>query len=314
MTAATSSLSGVGRLIKDPRVLLGLVPATLAALNGADVPLMDLPPSPAPLNFAAKLAAIVMSVAVLCVTCIYATYPRILKIAVLSGILSGVSWRIYGSFIVWAHTSNLTIDTLLDTAQIVLFALPFAFATVCFTAVGYVIQGSSQRERQQAVRLTNKDTAKEPTSYSSCFISYSSQDHAFAELLHGDLRKSGVQCWFAPEDMKIGDPIRQRIDEAIHQHDKLLVVLSENSVGSSWVANEVEATFEKERHLGKIFLLPLRVDDEVMNTDLAWAADIRRTRNIGDFRNWQDPTSYKRSLDRLLRDLKADERSMVAVP
>src|SRR5947209_8656511 len=37
----------------------------------------------------------------------------------------------------------------------------------------------------------------------SCFISYSSQDHAFAEQLHTDLERHGVKCWFAPHDMKI---------------------------------------------------------------------------------------------------------------
>ena len=40
---------------------------------------------------------------------------------------------------------------------------------------------------------------------------YSSQDQAFAERLHADLQSKGVHCWFAPEDMKIGDKIRPRM-------------------------------------------------------------------------------------------------------
>ena len=39
----------------------------------------------------------------------------------------------------------------------------------------------------------------------SCFISYSSKDQEFAERLHADLQAKGVRCWFAPEDLKIGD-------------------------------------------------------------------------------------------------------------
>jgi hypothetical protein len=35
------------------------------------------------------------------------------------------------------------------------------------------------------------------------------------------------------------------------------------------------------------------------------AADIRRTRHIGDFRKWKDHDSFQKSLDRLLRDLKS---------
>jgi len=72
--------------------------------------------------------------------------------------------------------------------------------------------------------------AMEPIQFYSCFISYSSKDHEFAERLYADLQAKNVRCWFAPEEMKIGDRIRPRIDEAIRVHDKLLLVLSESSV------------------------------------------------------------------------------------
>jgi hypothetical protein len=48
----------------------------------------------------------------------------------------------------------------------------------------------------------------------SCFISYSTKDHDFAERIYADLQSKGVRCWFAPEDLKIGDRFRQRIDES----------------------------------------------------------------------------------------------------
>jgi len=72
--------------------------------------------------------------------------------------------------------------------------------------------------------------------YYSCFISYSSKDEEFAVKLHRDLQAEGVRCWFAPEDMKIGDRIRDEIDQAIRFHDKLLLILSEQSVESDWSA------------------------------------------------------------------------------
>src|SRR5215471_3522555 len=75
----------------------------------------------------------------------------------------------------------------------------------------------------------------QPFQFYSCFISYTSKDHAFAERLHADLQNNGVRCWFAPEDMKIGDRIRPRIDETIRVYDKLLLVLSKASVASQWV-------------------------------------------------------------------------------
>ncbi len=112
--------------------------------------------------------------------------------------------------------------------------------------------------------------------------------------------------WGAPEDLKIGDRFRQRIDEAVRMYDKLLVVLTDASVASSWVEKEVETAFEQERKRGSTVLFPVRLDDAVMSADVAWAADIRRTRHIGDFTRWTDHDSYRRAFDRLLRDLKAD--------
>ncbi len=139
----------------------------------------------------------------------------------------------------------------------------------------------------------------------SCFISYSSKDGEFARSLHDDLQNNGVRCWFAPEDLKIGDKFRGRIDDAIRIHDKLLIVLSENSIRSSWVEKEVETALEKERLCGCIVLFPIRLDDGIMNTDQAWAADIRRTRRIGDFSHRKDKESYQRAFERLIRDLRA---------
>jgi hypothetical protein len=140
----------------------------------------------------------------------------------------------------------------------------------------------------------------------SCFISYSSKDDDFAQRLHADLQQKGVRCWFAPEELKIGDKFRMRIDESIRIHDKLMVILSENSIRSPWVEEEVEAALEKERKQNKLVLFPIRLDDAVMETDQAWAASLRRMRHIGDFRAWKDHDQYQRSFDRLLRDLKAE--------
>jgi hypothetical protein len=139
----------------------------------------------------------------------------------------------------------------------------------------------------------------------SCFISYTSEDEAFACKLHGDLQDNGVRCWFAPEDLKIGDRIRPRIDQEIRLRDKLLVILSENSVASEWVGDEVEAALEEEKMGGRTILFPIRLDDAVMETRLDWAAKIRRRRHIGDFTSWEDQAQYQQGFQRLLRDLKA---------
>ena len=151
-----------------------------------------------------------------------------------------------------------------------------------------------------------RSLAANPIEFYSCFISYSSKDDDFTKRLHADLQHANVRCWFAPEDLKIGDKFRTRIDESIRLYDKLMVILTENSIRSSWVEEEVEAALEKERMQGgKLVLFPIRLDDAVVDTDLAWAASLRRTRHIGDFRNWKNHDAFKKAFDRLLRDLKS---------
>lgn len=146
----------------------------------------------------------------------------------------------------------------------------------------------------------------QPIQFYSCFISYSTRNAEFVNRLYADLQVNGVRCWFAPEDLKIGDRFRQRIDDAIRLHDKLLIVLSENSVRSAWVREEVEACLERENRENRLVLFPIRLDNAVMETTEAWAASIRRQRHMGDFHAWKDHDAYQNGLQRLMRNLKPE--------
>ena len=148
---------------------------------------------------------------------------------------------------------------------------------------------------------------QKPIEYYTCFISYSTNDQKFAERLYADLQNKGVRCWFAPEDMKIGDKIRHRIDESIHLYDKLLLVLSEHSVKSQWVEHEVEMALAKERQENRTVLFPIRLDEAIIeiNQD-GWPSEVKHTRHIGDFTRWKQHDDYQQALERLLRDLKAE--------
>jgi uncharacterized protein YjbI with pentapeptide repeats len=146
-----------------------------------------------------------------------------------------------------------------------------------------------------------------PIEFYSCFISYSSHDQAFAERLNADLRARNLRCWFAPEDLKIGDRFQERIEESIRLFDKVMIVLSENSIKSRWVEREVNAAREREDRENRTVLFPICIDDAVMDATQPWAADIRRSRHIGDFSRWKDRDSYRKGFERLLRDLEANE-------
>jgi hypothetical protein len=185
-----------------------------------------------------------------------------------------------------AAPSVLDYYTLLNSGQ-----LPEAFLRGCGVPEEFISYLQSFRSA--------------PLDFYSCFISYSTKDEKFVQRLYADLQNKGIRCWFAPEDLKIGEKFRVTIDEAIRVYDKLLIVLSDQSVQSEWVEKEVETAFEKERHQKRLMLFPIRLDDAVMKAEAGWAADIRRSRHIGDFREWRDHDAYVKSLERLIRDLKS---------
>jgi TIR domain/Pentapeptide repeats (8 copies) len=148
----------------------------------------------------------------------------------------------------------------------------------------------------------------QPIQYYSCFISYSSMDDDFAKRIHVDLQSKGIRCWFAPHDLIIGGKILDEIDAAIRRWDKVLLILSEHSIGSDWVEDEVKTAYEEERTRKQTVLFPVRLDDAVMKTKEAWAARLR-DRHIGDFRQWKNHDRYSEAFERVLRDLAGPKKS-----
>lgn len=159
-----------------------------------------------------------------------------------------------------------------------------------------------------AATQTTQIPTQQSTHYATVFISYSSKDETFAQKLYDDLKARGVRVWFAPEDLPIGAKTRDTVHEQIGQHDKLLLIISEQAIASDWVEDEVEKALERERREGRLVLFPIRIDDTVMSSTKGWAENLRAIRNIGNFKAWTEPTTYQRALSRLLRDLEANEQ------
>jgi len=112
--------------------------------------------------------------------------------------------------------------------------------------------------------------------------------------------------------MKGGRKIHEQIDTAIRLHDKLLVVLSKDSMQSEWVANEIRETFKQEKKEGKRKLFPIglvpfkdiedwKLIDSRTGTDLA---EELRLYFIPDFTDWKDHDSFEVAYQRLMQDFK----------
>jgi tetratricopeptide (TPR) repeat protein len=164
--------------------------------------------------------------------------------------------------------------------------------------------------------VTSRDAAIQ---YYSCFISYSDKDQQFADRLYSDLQANGVRCWFAPHQLQAGKKIHEQIDEAIRLYDKILLILSEHSIDSQWVATEIAQARSRESKGGVRVLFPVRiVSFEVLKNWKMFDADLGRDSArivreyyIPDFSNWMNPAAYQAQFKRLLADLKAESSTGV---
>jgi hypothetical protein len=150
----------------------------------------------------------------------------------------------------------------------------------------------------------------------SCFISYSSKDQLFAERIYEGLQARGVRCWFAPHEMQGGRKLHEQIDDAIRVHERLLLILSPDSINSEWVKTEIakarrREVIEKRRMLFPV-LLKISYDElkqwECFDADTGKdsAREIREY-YIPDFSQWERPEKFKEEFEKLVRDLKKAE-------
>lgn len=102
-------------------------------------------------------------------------------------------------------------------------------------------------------------SAAPPTRFQTVFISHSYCDFDLAMRLDAALRARGVRTWFGHNDLAAGKKIREGVFSAIDSFDRLIVVLSENSMKSEWVRTEIHRAFYRQRAEGRNVLFPVSV-------------------------------------------------------
>ena len=89
------------------------------------------------------------------------------------------------------------------------------------------------------------------------FVSYASEDSAFAEELASALKAEGAEVWFAPWSIRIGDSFPRQIDNGLARADYAVVILSKQYFQKNWTRKELDALLVKES-FGKKVILPVR--------------------------------------------------------
>lgn len=151
---------------------------------------------------------------------------------------------------------------------------------------------------------------KKPERHFSCFMSYNENDDNFASKLYESLHCSDIFCWRWRDDATMGESLRKEIDCAIKNNDKLIVILSQNSLKSLPVIREMQRALQKEErdhnkgHATSV-LFPIRIDGSIFQWEHEIKADVME-KTIGDFSGWHEQSQYDSAFSRLLSALRKD--------
>jgi hypothetical protein len=105
------------------------------------------------------------------------------------------------------------------------------------------------------------------------------------------------------------------VSTAIGIHARMILIVSDASMSSKWVATEIRHALRIEDQDGKKKIFPIRIVD--YNRIAAWklfdsdtgedlAARVREY-YIPDFSNWNDPTQMAKAITRLVTDLRQSD-------
>jgi len=115
------------------------------------------------------------------------------------------------------------------------------------------------------------------------FISHSHQDNWFVERLAVDFESVGIRSWLDLWEIRVGDSLRRKVEDGIASSAWLAVVLSNASVKSEWVQNELSMGFVRELSEKRVVVLPLVIDEcEIpLSMQDKYFADFRRNYEDG---------------------------------
>ena len=93
------------------------------------------------------------------------------------------------------------------------------------------------------------------------FISYASEDKInFVQPLANRLRKLGIKIWYDQFNMKIGDSLKESIENGIVHSKYGIVVLSKSFFQKEWTRLELNTLFSKETFYSEKVILPIWLD------------------------------------------------------
>ena len=123
----------------------------------------------------------------------------------------------------------------------------------------YLQESYALMEQAPQLRETSAPKAK-------VFLSYASGDKNIADNLCAKLESRGVRVWYAPRDVQ--GPYAAAIVDGIDSATHFVVILSQNSIRSQHVLNEIDLAFQALPN--NIKFKPLRIDESMFTASFKY--------------------------------------------
>src|SRR6266567_4599763 len=133
------------------------------------------------------------------------------------------------------------------------------------------------------------------------FVCYSHRDKKLVEIIAETLKQRGVNVWYDEWEMRPGSVLHRSILKGIENADYFLVIISENSINSSWVEYELSSAMIEEiekQHVKVIPSIAGNIEYKQLPSDL-------RAKYCLDFRNL---LAFLKSIDALVDLVKPQRR------
>jgi hypothetical protein len=93
------------------------------------------------------------------------------------------------------------------------------------------------------------------------FLSHSHRDTALVREIRSYLPKH-ISTWLDEDNLLIGVDLDISIRSAIQEEaDFVVIFLGQEAMKSKWIKKELEWAMEREKRIGRVFVLPILLDD-----------------------------------------------------
>ncbi len=121
------------------------------------------------------------------------------------------------------------------------------------------------------------------------FISYASEDEAYASELANSLRYRGLSIWFAPLSLKVGDRLLDSINAGLIASEYGLLILSPKYLAKAWTSYEVDVLhrqhIEESKKLLPIWHEVSKMQLDQWNPGLSGIIAMKSTEDLGSISN-----------------------------